>query len=101
MQRQRFGSFLRHPGTKSRAGLLVRQRVSISRTLKYLREQGFDIEVMSWEHSLNPCLRSWAESNGRSILLNPFYENLTFVDGGRRASSANALYKKVALHRLN
>jgi len=70
-------------------------------TLKYLREQGFDIEVMSWEHSLNPCLRSWAESNGRSILLNPFYENLTFVDGGRRATSANALYKKVALHRLN
>ena len=69
--------------------------------LQQLSESGFDIEVMSWEHSFHGKLRDWAESHGRAIVLDPFYKDLTFIDGGRNASSVNALYKKVALHGLN
>ncbi len=69
--------------------------------LQQLSESGFDIEVMSWEHSFHGKLRDWAELHGRAIVLDPFYKDLTFIDGGRSASSVNALYKKVALHRLN
>jgi hypothetical protein len=69
--------------------------------LQQLSESGFDIEVMSWEHSFHGKLRNWAESHGRAIVLDPFYKDLTFIDGGRNASSVNEIYKKVALHRLN
>ena len=70
-------------------------------TLQYLHECGFSIEVLSWEHSFNRELRSWVETHGRAIVLDPFYEELTFIDGGRSALPRHLLNKKLAAKRLS
>lgn len=69
--------------------------------IQQLSKSGFEIEVMSWEHSFNRKLRNWAEAYGRAIVLDPFYAELTFVPGGRKASHVNSLYRKIVQHRLN
>lgn len=68
--------------------------------LQHLNESGFAIEVLSWGHSFNHKLRTWAENHGRSIVLDPFYEDLTFIHGCRNVAPVHALYRKVAIHRL-
>lgn len=68
--------------------------------LKYLREKGFAIEVISWEHSFNRNLQDWANENGHAIILDPFYKDLTYIDRGRPASTIRELHKKISLHRL-
>ncbi len=67
--------------------------------LQALHMGGYSIEVLSWGHSLNNGLRNWAEHNGRVVLLDPFYENITFIEGGRQPSTQSELQKRMA--RLN
>lgn len=69
------------------------------KTLKIMRSFGFEIEVMSWQHSFNPFLRDWAKENGRAIELDCFYEDLTFIDGARAATPTNRLNSKLARHK--
>lgn len=57
---------------------------------------GFAIEVMSWRHSFNEALRDWAITHGRVIELDDYYHDLTFVQGGRRATSKYQLSRKLA-----
>jgi hypothetical protein len=66
------------------------------RTLSILRQQGFEIEVMSWRDSFNHQLRTWAEQNGRAIELDNFYHDLTFVEGRRQASPPHLMRRKLA-----
>jgi hypothetical protein len=69
-------------------------------TLKTLHYYGYAIEVMSWQHSLNHELRAWASNIGRVIVLDDFYSELTFVEGGRKVITVNQLNRKLARRRL-
>ena len=64
--------------------------------LQLLKRNGFDVEVMSWEHSLHPSLGSWATQNGSLIYLDDWYEELTFAPYRRNAKSAALLNRRLA-----
>lgn len=46
-------------------------------------EEGWKIEVMSWEHSCHRRLRKFAEENGKFVNLDHFFEQITFIKDGR------------------
>jgi hypothetical protein len=64
--------------------------------LENLLEHGYLIELMSWHGSVNFNLRNWAERHGRYIELDDFYNEITFIDGGRQASSLHLVNRKIA-----
>lgn len=50
-----------------------------------LAERGWNLEVYSWDVACHSKLREFAQSNGKYIKLEDYYENITFIAGGRRA----------------
>ncbi len=64
--------------------------------LQAVHEAGFAVEVMSWGRSFNCHLRSWAKNNGKAIVLDAFYPEITFVEGGRRVRPLGNIFKKLA-----
>jgi len=47
-------------------------------------QDGWGLEVYSWEHSCHGKLKEFAEQHGKFVSLDPYYEQITFVQGGRR-----------------
>lgn len=47
--------------------------------LERMRSRGWEVEVLSWRHSCNPRMKTWAEKNGRFVALEDFYESVTFL----------------------
>ena len=62
--------------------------------LERMRHRGWRIEVLSWRHSCNRRMREWAERHGKFVVLDDFYESVTFLEppepgqpaGGPRAA---------------
>ena len=48
--------------------------------LERMHRRGWPIEVLSWRHSCNRRMREWAESNGKFVVLDDFYESVTFLE---------------------
>lgn len=48
--------------------------------LERMFSRGWKIEVISWRHSCNNRMRTWAERNGKFIALDDFYESVTFLE---------------------
>jgi hypothetical protein len=67
--------------------------------LKAFHHLGFEIEVLSWRHSLNTALGEWAAQHGQLIELDSWYEELTYIEYGRQAKTVNELYRKLAQQR--
>jgi len=67
--------------------------------LKAFRVLGFQIEVLSWRHSLNPVLGSWAAEHGQVIELDGWYQAVTFVEYGRQVTPPREFNCKLAQHR--
>jgi len=44
---------------------------------------GWGIELLSWEHSCHGKLREFAENHGRFVSLDKYYNQITFIKGGR------------------
>lgn len=55
--------------------------------LEDLKEANYSIELMSWEDPCNPVLRDWCVEHGKVIMLDDWYVQLTFIEGGRPVSS--------------
>ncbi len=51
-----------------------------------LASRGWKFEVYSWDAACHGQLKKFAEENGKYIKLEEYYENVTFVQGGRRAT---------------
>lgn len=51
--------------------------------LELLHNNGWRIEVLSWQHSCNKGMREWAESNGVFISLDDYYDAVTFREPSR------------------
>ena len=47
--------------------------------LERMRTKGWEIEVLSWQHSCSRRMREWAEKYGKFIALDDFYESITFL----------------------
>lgn len=62
--------------------------------LERMRHRGWRIEVLSWRHICNRRMREWAERHGKFVVLDDFYESVTFLEppepgqpaGGPRAA---------------
>ena len=52
-------------------------------TLERMRQRDWRIEILSWEHSCNQRMHSWAEANGVFVALDDFYEAITFLEPSR------------------
>ena len=48
--------------------------------LERMHQRSWRIEVLSWRHSCNRRMREWAETNGKFIALDDFYESITFLE---------------------
>lgn len=63
--------------------------------LERMLHRGWRIEVLSWRHSCNRRMREWAERHGKFVVLDDFYESVTFLEppepgqpaGGPRAAA--------------
>ena len=51
-------------------------------------EDGWKIEVVSWNHSCHGELKKFAFARGKYIKLDDFYEKISFIKGGRIVSRA-------------
>jgi hypothetical protein len=61
------------------------------------RRQGFGVEVVSFEASLNGRLRRLAQSVGALVLLDRFYESIAFLEGLRPARSPSLIHRATAI----
>lgn len=52
---------------------------------KRMSARGWKFEVYSWDIACHTALKDFAIKNGRYIKLEDYYENVTFLKGGRRA----------------
>lgn len=52
---------------------------------KRIAKKGWKFEVYSWESTCHGLLKQFAEENGKFVNLEDYYENITFIKGGRRA----------------
>ena len=48
--------------------------------LERMHRRGWQVEVLSWRHSCNRRMREWAETNGKFIALDDFYDSVTFLE---------------------
>lgn len=51
-------------------------------TLERMHKRGWQVEILSWEHSCNRRMRCWAKQNGLFIALDDFYDSITFLEPG-------------------
>ena len=61
------------------------------------RRQGFGVEVVSFERSLNRWLRGLASGMGVVVLLDRFYDSITFLEGLRPARSPSLTHRPTSL----
>lgn len=52
--------------------------------IRTARREGLGIEVVAFARSFNRTLRTLASNLGAAVLLDEFYESVTFLEGGRR-----------------
>jgi len=52
-------------------------------TLERMHKRGWRIEILSWAHSCNQRMRSWAQEHGVFVPLDDFYEAITFMEPSR------------------
>ena len=52
---------------------------------KRLSNRGWHFEVYSWDIACHSELRTFASQSGKYYKLEDYYENITFIQGGRRA----------------
>ena len=52
-------------------------------TLERMHKRGWRVEILSWAHSCNQRMRSWAEENGVFVALDDFYEAVTYMEPSR------------------
>ena len=45
-----------------------------------MHDQGWQIEVLSWQNTCRKAMREWAEQNGLFVALDDFYESVTFLE---------------------
>jgi hypothetical protein len=62
-------------------------------TVRAARRNGFGVEIVSYEASLNRRLRAFANEVGAVIALDSFYESLTFLSGLRSVRPPSLIHR--------
>ena len=64
-------------------GSTTRQRVSFLTYAKRVHRLGWKVEFLSWRDSFDQNLKEWADEHALVVELDAFYEQISFVEGGR------------------
>lgn len=64
-------------------GSTAHQRISFLYYLKRVYRFGWNVEILSWRDSLDQNLKEWADEHALVVELDPFYEQITYIEGGR------------------
>lgn len=54
--------------------------------LQEVKVAGWSVEVYSWRSACNSYFAAWAHANARLVLLDSYYDSITFLEGTRGAS---------------
>lgn len=55
--------------------------------LERMQRKRWGIEVLSWDHSCNQRLKTWAKEAGVYVPLDAHYRKITFIESGRRSEA--------------
>jgi hypothetical protein len=69
--------------------------------MERMHSAGWGIEVVSWDGHCRRALREWATANGAFIKLDDYYDSVTFLEGGRRASALDLSRRPRATPRVS
>ena len=61
--------------------------------LERLARAGWGIEVLSWDVACNGRLKAWASECGIYVPLENYYDSVTFIEGGRRATPLSLVHR--------
>ena len=64
-------------------GAGYREGAGFHSTLERMHKRSWRVEILSWAHSCNQRMRSWAEANGVFVALDDFYEAITYLEQSR------------------
>ncbi len=76
-------------------------RIGFHADLERMHEAGWGVEVISWRTHCKRGLRDWATANGVFIALDEYYDQITFLEGGRFSNALNIRERPVARPRLS
>lgn len=61
-----------------------------------MHQAGWGVEVISWRTHCKRGLREWATTNGVFVPLDEYYDQVTFLEGGRFSNTLNLSNRVVA-----
>ena len=64
-------------------GSKANQRISFLTYAKRVHRFGWNVEILSWRDRLDQTLKEWADAHALVIELDAFYEQITYIEGGR------------------
>jgi hypothetical protein len=64
--------------------------------LERLHKCGWGIEVLSWDLACGSNMKQWVKANGVYIKLEDYYDNVTFIEGGRNQKEPTLRNRPVA-----
>lgn len=64
-------------------GSTAHQRISFLSYVKRVYRFGWNVEILSWSDSLDRNLKEWADEHALVVELDPFYAQITYIEGGR------------------
>ena len=70
-------------------------------TLERMHQRGWKVEVLSWIHSTNRCMREWVEANGVFVPLDNYYEAITYTNTPRLGQEPASARESVELDLSN
>ena len=60
-------------------GALYNEGRGFHRTLERMHQLGWQVELLSWEHSTNQRMQEWVETNGVFVPLDDYYDAITYT----------------------
>lgn len=76
-------------------------RIGFHADLERMYTAGWGVEVISWRTHCKRDLREWATKNGVFVALDEYYDQITFVEGGRFSKPLNLSTRPIARPRLS
>jgi len=64
--------------------------------LERLHKKGWGTEVLSWDAACRRALKTWATKVGVFVPLDPYYESVTYVKGGRKLKPLSLVHRQYA-----
>ncbi len=69
--------------------------------LEGMHADGWGVEVLSWQTHCRWALKKWTKANGVFVALDDYYDQITFIEGGRFSNPLNLSSRVLAKTRLN